>query len=151
MRVIIIRTLCHNSKNTDNTCINSGSLIALKCSNHILISACHRQTMWSNCVLEQNWLYIKSLKAHNYSHGPFLIQLKLISVLSTDEHCTLSCSCHYRFNPSTTVIFFQNVISFPNAVRNKHLFEIGAMHMMQWIFCQQCGYWWLGALAPGHQ
>ena len=47
--------------------------------------------------------------------------------------------------------FFQNVISFSDAVHlmcNFFLYKTGAI---QWMFSQHCGYWWPGALAPGHQ
>ena len=48
--------------------------------------------------------------------------------------------------------FFKNLILFRNVVHHKwiiiFLYEIG---LIQWMFSQHCGYWWPGALAPGHQ
>ena len=40
-------------------------------------------------------------------------------------------------------IFFSNVCYNCNI-----LYETGPL---QWLFSQRCGYWWPGALAPGHQ
>ena len=46
--------------------------------------------------------------------------------------------------------FFQNVIHFLMLLTLCAivLYETGPI---QWLFSQDCGYWWPGALAPGHQ
>ena len=47
-------------------------------------------------------------------------------------------------------MFFQNIILFCNVVPCNVVFLCETCRI-QWIFTQHCGYWWPGALAPGHQ
>ena len=75
--------------------------------------------------------------------------------------CTLStCKTTYRASliwrrllnlKGLGYFFFQKVILFSSVVHHRCnicLYQTGST---TWLFNQHCGYWWPGALAPGHQ
>ena len=65
-----------------------------------------------------------------------------------NKMCWWSCCCrwltHEQLADFLKIWFYFLMLLTINA---KFLYEIS----IQWIFSQHCGYWWPGALAPGHQ
>ena len=52
--------------------------------------------------------------------------------------------------PKRLGYFLKNVVLFRNVVPYCVIF-LYETDPIQWMFSQHCGYWWPGALAPGHQ
>ena len=56
---------------------------------------------------------------------------------------------YHIFTPKQLGHFYKNVILISMFAVNAYNFDENGP--LQLIFSQHCGYWWPGALAPGHQ